>query len=119
MGDPGPDTNRRRTEREPAVWIGSCHVEGDPTELWRDCGVFDVSALGLGMDLRHAADLVERHISVRLRVGASLDVTLTGEVRNAKAGPGGVTRVGVEFVDLSETEHALVDQLIVVARSRS
>jgi hypothetical protein len=105
--------NRRRAERQSAVWIGSCQVEGDPSDQWRECGVFDLSTVGVGMDLRHpeASDLVGRRISVRLPVGASIDMTLTGEVRNAKAGPDGIVRAGIELVGLSETEHSIVDLL--------
>jgi len=35
-------------------------VEGDPTDLWRECGVFDISAHGVGMEQefrRNSADL--------------------------------------------------------------
>lgn len=105
--------NRRRADRQAAVWIGLCHVEGEPADEWRDCGVFDVSALGVGMDLRYpdSSDLLRRHISVRLPVGASVDMTLTGEVRNVKAGPDGIVRAGIEFVELSEAEGSLVDLL--------
>jgi hypothetical protein len=119
MSDPEPDQNRRRVQRQSAVWIGSCHVEGEPSDVWRECGVFDFSILGLGMDLRHPSDLVGTPVSVRLPVGASFDVTLTGEVRNAKAGPGGVARVGIEFVDLSKTERSIVDLLNLGPGSRS
>ncbi len=115
--------NRRRAQRQSAVWMGSCHVEGEPSRSWRDCGVFDFSSLGLGMDLRHpgASDLVGRRVSVRLPVGASIDITLTGEVRNAKAGPDGIMRAGIEFASLSETELSIVDLLDLgsVVRSRS
>jgi PilZ domain len=93
--------------------MGSCHVEGEPSHLWRDCGVFDFSILGVGMDLRHpdSSDLVGRRVSVRLPVGASVDMTLTGEVRNAKAGPDGAVRVGLEFAGLSEDERSIIDLL--------
>ena len=105
--------NRRRAERHAAVWMGSCHVEGDPSDSWQTCGVFDFSTLGVGMDLRHASasDLVGRRVSVRLPVGDSMDITLTGVVRNAKAGPDGVVRAGLEFVGLLETERSIVDLL--------
>ena len=81
--------DRRRAQRQPAVWMGSCHVEGDSSDLWRECGVFDFSTLGVGMDFRHpgSSDLVGRRISVRLPVGDSVDMTFTGHVRNAKPGP--------------------------------
>ena len=112
MSDPEPGQNRPRAQRRSAVWIGSCHVEGEPSDLWRDCGVFDLSNLGMGMDLRHSSDLVGCRVSVRLPVGASSDVTLTGAVRHAKAGPDGVVRVGIEFVGLSKTERSIVDLLL-------
>jgi hypothetical protein len=90
-----------------------CHILGEPFEAWRDCGVFDLSALGVGMDLRHpdASNLVGRSVAVRLPIGVAMDMTLTGEVRNAKDGPDGVARIGVEFEDVSETERYIVDLL--------
>ena len=105
--------DRRRVQRQSAVWLGTCHVEGDSSHLRRDCGVFDFSALGVGMDFRHpdAAGVVGRRISVHLPVGDSIDITLTGEVRNAKAGPDGIVRAGVEFEGLSEEELYIVDLL--------
>ena len=106
--------NRRRAVRQSAVWIGLCHVHGDSFETWRDCGVFDLSAFGVGMDLRHpdALGLVGRSVSVRLPIGVSMDMTLTGEVRNANDGPDGIVRVGIEFEDaFSDTERSIVDLL--------
>jgi hypothetical protein len=105
--------NRRRAERQSAVWIGLCHVQGDSLDHWRDCGVFDLSAFGVGMDLRHPdpAELVGRSVSVRLPIGVSMDMTLTGEVRNAKDGPDGIVRIGIEFEDVSDTERSIVDIL--------
>ena len=105
--------NRRRAERQSAVWIGLCHVQGDALDLWRDCGVFDLSAFGVGMDLRHpdAMHLLGRSVSIRLPVGLSMDMTLSGEVRNATEGPDGIVRIGVEFEDVSNTERSIVDLL--------
>jgi hypothetical protein len=93
--------------------MGSCLVEGESSQLCRDCGVFDFSAYGAGMDFRYPDpfDLVGRRISVSLPIGGSMDVALTGEVRNAKAGPDGIVRAGIEFVDLSGTERVIVDVL--------
>ena len=113
--------DRRRAQRQPAVWMGSCHVEGDSSDLWRECGVFDFSTLGVGMDFRHddPADVVGRRISVRLSVGESIDIAFTGVVRNIKAGPGGIVRAGVEFVGLSEDELYIVDLLELGSLSTS
>jgi hypothetical protein len=103
--------NRRRAERQSAVWIGLCHVHGDSYDCWRDCGIFDLSEFGVGMDLRHpdASGLVGRSVSVRLPIGVSMDMTLTGGVRNANEGPDGIVRIGVEFEDVSDTERYIVD----------
>jgi hypothetical protein len=105
--------NRRRAERQFAIWMGSCLVEGEAPEEWQDCGVFDFATLGLGMDLHYtsASDLVGRQMLVCLPVGPSMDVTLTGAVRNAKGGPDGIVRAGVEFIGLSETERGVVELL--------
>lgn len=105
--------NRRRAERQPSVWIGTCHIEGDSSDLWRDCGVFDFSTLGAGMDVRYPepSELVGRHVSIRLPVGGSLELTLTGPVRNTQPGPDGVVRTGIEFVGLTDIERAVIDLL--------
>ena len=96
--------NRRRAERQPAVWMGACRVEGDAADAWRDCG---------GVDLRHAepSGLVGRRVSLRLPVGASTEFRVTGEVRNAKAGPEDVVRAGIEFAGLSALERSVLEVL--------
>jgi hypothetical protein len=38
-------------------------------------------------------------------------VAFTGEVRNVRAGPGGIVRAGIEFVDLMDSERSIVDLL--------
>jgi hypothetical protein len=40
-----------------------------------------------------------------------MDMTLTGDVRNAKEGPDGIVRIGVEFEDVSDTERSIVNLL--------
>ena len=113
--------NRRRAERQPALWIGSCNVEGESSDLWRDCAIFDVSALGVGIDVRYpgASDLQSRRITLLLGVGPSIDVTVTGEVRNTKSGPDDIVQAGIEFVGLTEFERSIVDLLERRAVSRS
>ncbi len=93
--------------------MGTCHVAGDAPNLVRDCGIFDISNFGVGMDFHYAdpTDLEGRRISVRLPLGDSVEVAFTGEVRNVRTGPGGVVRAGIEFVDLEHTERSIVDML--------
>jgi hypothetical protein len=105
--------NRRRAERRSGVWMGTCHVAGDAPNLVRDCGIFDISTLGVGMDFHYADPmrLEGRRISVRLPLGDSIEVAFTGEVRNVRPGPGGIVRAGLEFVDLVDSERSIVDLL--------
>lgn len=105
--------NRRRAERRSGIWMGTCHVEGDAPSHVRDCGVFDISKFGVGMDFHYADPmrLEGRRISVHLPVGDSIEVAFTGEVRNVRPGPGGIVRAGIEFVGLLDTERSLVDLL--------
>jgi PilZ domain len=104
---------RRGARRQSTAWIGSCHLQGEPRELWRDCGVFDFSTTGVGMDFRHpgTTEFVGRRISVRLAVGGSVDLTFTGQIRNSQPGPDGLVRAGVEFVALTEDELDVIDLL--------
>jgi hypothetical protein len=105
--------------------MGHCHIEDEPPDLWRECAIMDVSALGVGVELCHP-DPVEllgmwehgelqldriRRITVRLEFGTSVELTIAGEVRNAGSEPDGIVRAGIEFVGLSETERSVVDLL--------
>ena len=93
--------------------MGTCHVAGDAPNLVRDCGIFDISTGGVGMDFHYGDPmrLEGRRISVRLPLGNSIEVAFTGEVRNVRAGPGGIVRAGLEFVDLEDSERSIVDLL--------
>ena len=118
--------NRRRAERQSALWMGLCHIQDEPSDLWRECAIIDVTTLGVGIDLCHP-DAVEllgmweddalqlhlsRRITVRLELGPSVDITVAGDVRNAGSGPDGIVRAGIEFVGLTETERSIVDILV-------
>jgi hypothetical protein len=105
--------NRRRVERRSGIWLGTCHVEGDAPKLVRDCGVFDISKLGVGMDFHYSDPmrLEGRRVTVHLPVGDSVEVAFTGEVRNVRPGPGGIVRAGIEFDCLIDDERSLVDLL--------
>jgi hypothetical protein len=93
--------------------MGTCHVAGDAPNLVRDCGIFDISTLGVGMDFNYADPmrLEGRRVSVRLPLGDNVEVAFTGEVRNVRVGPGGICRTGIEFVDLEDSERLIVDLL--------
>jgi len=117
--------DRRRAERQSAFWMGRCHIQDEPLDLWRECAIIDVSTLGVGIDLCHPDPVellgmwqdgelrldVSRRITLRLELGPSVDMTVAGEVRNAGSGPDGIVRAGIEFVGLTETERSILDLL--------
>lgn len=102
--------NRRRTDRQQAGLVGSCKLAGEPFAEWSECRVVDISMLGAGITFDHPqpSDLPGRLISVNLPAdAASINVRLEGEIKNVAPAISGGTRVGIEFVGLSETERAL------------
>jgi PilZ domain len=101
--------------------MGRCQVEGELSDDWQACAVFDVSTLGVGLDLPHSgpSDLEGRRVWVHLELGPSVDMTVAGEVRNAESAPDGIVRAGIEFVGLTDTERAIVSVLEQRAASRS
>lgn len=116
--------NRRRVPRQPAGWVGSCHLDGEAASGWRDCRVIDISTLGLGITLHHPrpSELVGRRLVVEVPAfGDSVNVRLAGDVKNIlpARGLGRAVRVGIEFTRLSNVEEAVVSSLSTMsARSR-
>ena len=114
--------DRRRAERQQALWMGHCHIQDEPSDLWRECAIIDVSTLGVGIELCHPdpAGLLamwqdnelrlhlSRRVTVRLDLGPAVDMTVAGEVRDAVSGPDGIVRVGIEFVGLTGPERSIV-----------
>lgn len=74
--------------------------------------MMDISVIGVGLELFGAVpeDLIGHQLAVEVHtpIGASVSIRLVGEVRNTGPGPEGGTRVGLEFVDLSETERQML-----------
>ena len=114
--------DRRQAERLPAFCMGTCHVEGEPSDQWWECAIIDASTMGLGIELCHP-DPVEllglwqdgelqlserRRITVCLDLGPSVDMTVEGEVRHAGSRPDGVVRVGIKFVGLTESQCSMI-----------
>ena len=104
---------RRRVPRVAASgWLGTFIIEDDSQPGWGDCAVIDFSVLGVGLELfgKLRDDLVGRRMVVQVHapVGKSVSLRLVGEIRNNVLGPQGENRVGMEFVDLSETERAII-----------
>jgi hypothetical protein len=115
--------DRRQAQRQSAAWKGSCHIEGESPNRWRDCEVVDISSLGMGVEFHTPAwssDLTGRHISVDLpAVGASIKMILEGEIRNVSTHPDGIIRAGVMFVGLSDEECSIADVLALASLGSS
>jgi len=90
---------RRSLPRQFAVWGARYSIDGGHEEAWRDCQVLDISSAGAGLELVQAPP--ELHEGSRLLV----TVYLCGEIRHL--GPTGAgLRVGIQFVDLSESQQS-------------
>jgi hypothetical protein len=110
--------NRRRLHRQPAGWAASYQLAGEPASGWRDCRVVDISMLGIGITFDHPnpSELSGRLISVNLPGdGSCVNVRLEGEIKNAAVTLSRDIRVGVEFIQLSETEQAITAVLSVMS----
>jgi PilZ domain len=114
--DPGLERRRRAPRVSTSGWSGRYVVEDDPESSWNECNVLDISVLGVGLeafptdpgDVSEA--LIGRRIVVHVQAptGASVTVRLIGRAKNVTPGRDGGTRVGLEFVDLSETERSIL-----------
>jgi len=110
--------NRRRKHRQPAGWAASYQLAGEQIAGWHDCRVVDISMLGLGISFDHPnpADLVGWLVSVNLPGdGSCVNVRLDGQIKNASPTMSRDIRVGIEFVQLSETEQAITAVLSVMS----
>jgi hypothetical protein len=106
---------RRRVPRTSAGWPGRYRFEQDPVNEWGECEVIDISLIGAGLELM--GDVPPVPVGVRIVVevatpaGSSVTLRLAGETRNVAPGSGGGIRVGIEFIDLSDTERSILDVL--------
>lgn len=92
-------------------WRGRCTLEAEPH--WElDCEVVDLSLLGAAILLPAVADGVRQGqrliVWVRAPIGESVSLRLVGRVRNVGHTGSDHIRVGMEFVDLSESEQAIL-----------
>ena len=96
---------RRRVPRQPTVWDGICHIEGESPDEWPECRVVDISMLGIGIMLNcpSPCQLVGRHILVDVPAG-EVSIRLEGKITNSKLMRGGTIRAGIEFNLFSESE---------------
>ena len=105
---------RRRAPRQPTAWTGFCHIDGEPTAMWRDCEVVDVSMFGLGLTFIQPQpwELVDRRVSVDISATSdAVSIRLEGEISDAAFTLEGDIRVGVELVGLSSAELAITTVL--------
>ncbi|MBV8462853.1 MAG: PilZ domain-containing protein [Acidimicrobiales bacterium] len=110
------EPRRRRAPRVATPgWAGRCLDEDADEPDWYGCEVIDLSIVGVGLYLYPVlpltpAALLDHHVVVHVQppVGDSISVRLRGRVANASVLRDGAVRVGLEFVDLSETERQIL-----------
>jgi hypothetical protein len=112
--------NRRRIDRQPASWVGSCRFEGESDTSWRECRVVDISTLGLAVtfDYPTSSELQGRFILVNFSGDAgAVNVRLEGEIKSAVPAINKEVRIGIEFIRVSETEQAIACVLAAMSKA--
>lgn len=106
---------RRRVPRQEAGWRAKCRLDDDLSVGWAECLVLDISVVGVGVEVSGPLpnDLIGRRIEIEVQppVGSSVTIHILAEVRNTTPGRNGGVRIGMEFVDLSDTERSILDAL--------
>jgi PilZ domain len=96
---------RRRLPRQFTDWQGRYLLEGDPERRWNNCRVIDISSAGAGLELVGPEPMSACGDRIILAV------QLGGEVRSFVAGKNERSRIGIEFVNLTEAERRYLDSL--------
>jgi c-di-GMP-binding flagellar brake protein YcgR len=114
---------RRRTRREPAGWPGHYALAASPRHDWERvshwslewsrCRVVDVSMGGAALELFGPNVAVGDSLVVDLQLvrNSVARVTLSAEVRR-EANVNDIQRIGIQFVDVSDFEDALLRRLL-------
>ena len=106
---------RRRTPRMAAGWPGKWQLPDEEFSAWNVCQIIEISIAGVGLELDDLPtdDLVGRRLVVESTApsGAAVTARFEGEVRHVSPLRPGKTRVGMEFVNLSETERQILDAM--------
>lgn len=108
---------RRRAPRIPTDWPGRCRfddfADGGLLREWMDCRVVDISLLGVSVEIEKGGiGLVEgRFLDVHVEspAGRSVRLQILGTVVHQRSPSEGRTRVGLQFVDLSDSEKAILE----------
>jgi hypothetical protein len=103
-------------------WSGRYIVDDDPGSNWNECRVLDISVLGVGVEIlptrpEDASEALIGHrivVQVQPPVGDSVTIRLVGRARNISPGSEGGTRLGLEFVGLSETERKILEVMALL-----
>jgi PilZ domain len=97
---------RRRAIREGAGWRGTYRFDNQPGSAPLECQVLDISVLGAGIEIFEPIedDAIGRKVTVDAYAsdGVSASIRFVGTIRGVRPGEHGGTRVGIEFLGLSE-----------------
>jgi hypothetical protein len=95
---------------EPAKY----QVEGVSADRWGECRIVDISPEGAAVELLGALATT----AVKSRVVLEVSVTdgsaelLPGQIKNVKRQRGGRVRIGLQFVEMSDSRRAAVASLL-------
>jgi PilZ domain len=116
---------RRRVSRQDADWVGTWRLADHPDATSFECKVLDISKLGAGIEIDQSrqVDLIGQKITVTAQplAGGSVSVRFVGMVRHVHrkventefrgGAQGRISRLGIEFVSLSNEEIATLDAI--------
>jgi hypothetical protein len=109
------------TEIQPASWVGSCGVAGEPDQNWRECRIVAVSRLGVVVTLDHKPSELRPGRLMFLDFsadGGAVNVRLEGEIRSVTTPTvNRDIRVRVEFIRISEKDQMVNAVLDVMSEA--
>lgn len=108
---------RRRAPRIPTDWPGRCRfddfADGGLLREWMDCRVVDISLLGVSVEIEKGgigrAEGRFLDVHVESPAGKSVRLQILGTIVHQSTPSEGRTRVGLQFVDLSDSEKAILE----------
>jgi hypothetical protein len=121
----GTAEERRRVSRQDADWIGKWRLADHPDPTSFECKILDISKFGAGIEISELSpvDLIGQKITITAQPlpGGSVSVRFVGVVRHVRrkventgfrgGAQGRLSRLGIEFVGLSNEELATLDAL--------
>ncbi len=109
---------QRRFQRVPVPLALSCRRVGSLTDVWRQAALLDLSAGGVSFESQEPYEPSEV-LGLELHLpGASAPLALRGRVVRSLPRPAGVTECAAEFIGVTPTQQAGIDDLVAFLKRR-